>query len=377
MNKAVRYIIVCMIIAFLAVFFSVVMPSLIGLLIAVLILVVIFDFYARRYQNAARTFNLAAQAVCHKDGAMLKVASAFARSGPIRGPCYEYTRRLMAGEDPIEAATLSRVPLQLTTVIAMRNKQPAKTTLGRRGVLDHERMPLSDSVLMPAYAHIVYLVITALVTSAILGFVTVFIVPTMEQIMEEFGLATPHLWLIAGNAPTRVILVGVIFFVLFLIPVVTTGTFFGIPLPRWMPGSPRAVEGRASTLAGLADAIDAEMTVDQALALGAQVSLKLSDRRSLLHAHTLIQQGRSPADALYKSGWLNSYERNWVGGATAERGAEILRTISRQRVRDAQANIRWLVEVICPFIVLCLGMAILLFVYGLFSTLVRLIGGLA
>ena len=65
------------------------MPSLMGLLLCVLLVVAVFDFLNRRYRQTARTFNSAAKTVCHQKGAMTKVATAFARSGALRGPCYE------------------------------------------------------------------------------------------------------------------------------------------------------------------------------------------------------------------------------------------------------------------------------------------------
>ncbi|NNE00636.1 MAG: type II secretion system F family protein [Pirellulaceae bacterium] len=365
---------------FLIGFFGFVMPSLIGLIITILLIISITDIFDRRYRQAARTFNSAARAVCHQDGAITKVAMAFARSGALRGPCYEYARRLTAGEDPVEAANRSRVPLQLTTAVAMKSGR-ATPPAGDMGTMSKRSpyyiTPPHYAAVLPAYAHIMYLVLTAFITCAVLGFISVFIVPTMEQMMGEFGLATPHYWLIVGSTPTQAILTILVLILLLVTPIIGRGSFFGIPVPRWMPVAPRSVEDKADTLHGLADAIDAGMTVDQALLLGSQVSLVPSQRKSLSYANSLIRQGVSPAESLQRSGWLSARESDWLRGTTAQRGAELLHSLAQQRVRDAYANIRWFMGIVFPMTVVLLGLAVLAYTYGFFGTLVALINGLA
>ncbi|QDT12051.1 type II secretion system F family protein [Planctomycetes bacterium K23_9] len=382
MNTAARIAISIVAVMFLMGFFGFVVPSLIGFLITVLLVVAINDFFSRRYRQAARTFNSAAQAVAHQEGAIAKIARAFARRGPLSRSCYEYTRRLLAGEDPIEAASRSRVPLQLTTAVAMKRGRRDKSndsepqSSARRHAYLQGTVP-EDASLMQAYAPIMYLIATALITCVVLGFMSTFIMPTMDKMMDEFGIAPPNAWWKAGRSPTQALLTLVILTLLALVPILTTGSLFGIPVPRWMPVSPQMVEDKTNILRGLADAIDSGMTVDQSLQLGAQVSIKNGERRSLLHANSLIRQGVPPADSLRRSGWLSSRECDWLRGSTAQRGAELLRWVADQRVRDARANLRWLMGLVFPLLVVLLGMAVLSYSVGFFSILVSLIRALS
>lgn len=381
MQSPLRIALYMVLVIKLSLFFSLVMPSLIGFLLAMLLVICVSDIFTRRYQQAAKTFNSAALAVCQQQGAIGKVATAFARSGPLQGPCYEFARRLMVGEDPIQAAVSSRVPLRLTTAVAMQTGRTVQSNLNGRkpGSSGEKDYPLiaDDSSVMPAYAQLMYLVITALVTTLALSFTSVFIVPTIEKMMEEFGLRSPSTLLTTGSVPMRFALVGLIGFLVFVSAAINWGNIFGIRLPRWLPVSPRLVEHKSDTLEGLADAIDAGMTVDQALDLGAQISLSNHDRRSLEYANHLIRQGASPAQGLRQSGWLSSREHDWLLGATATRGAELLRTIAAQRVRDAHANMRWTMGIIFPVVILFLGLVVLAYSFGFFGSLISLISGLS
>ena len=359
------------------------MPSLMGLLLCVLLVVAVFDFLNRRYRQTARTFNSAAKTVCHQKGAMTKVATAFARSGALRGPCYEYARRLLVGQDPIESAAKAGVPLALTTAVAMTTaKSSPKEQGATRRNPNHSvrRLDLTnsseDSNTTPIYAQILYVVTTALVTCGLLSFTGVFVVPAIEKMLVEFGLETTYISLMFG-APTQILLMIVVVVLLAIIPIVGLGSFFGIKVPRWFPVSPRVIEDRSDVLRGLADAIDAGMAVDQALLLGAKISLRYRESNSLLQASELIRQGTTPAVALEQTGWINAREREWLSGANASRGSQLLRTIAEERVRDAHANLRWLLGILFPCIVLLLGCAVLAYSFGFFSSLVELINGLS
>jgi hypothetical protein len=368
-------------------FFGFVMPSMIGLLIAVLLIISINDILMRRYRQATRSFNTAAEAVARQQGAISKVAMAFASRGPLSRQCYEYARRLLAGENPIDAATESGVPLQLTTAVAMTTSnmttsktptsQNARTSKSIRQARQSADLANGNAAAMPAYANIMYLVFTAFVTCLVLAFLNIFVVPTMEKMLGEFGLNYPNAWLIVGGGPTQALLAVVILALLTLVPILTMGSFFGIPIPSWMPISPQVIDDRNDTLRGLADAIESGMTVDQALQLAARVSLKPRRKRKLLHANDLIRQGVSPALALRRSGWLRPRESDWLRGASADRGAELLHYVADQRVRDANANLHWLTGIVFPLLVVILGLAVMAYVTGFFLSLVSLISGLS
>lgn len=374
MSLLLRIVTIVVVLLAIVVIFGFVMPSLIALLIAVLVVMAISDFFYRRKRHAAHIFNSALQAVCERDGGINKVAMVFARTGSLRGPCYEYARRLHAGEDPVDAAAQSRVPLDLSSAVVLRTGRKSRESQDYVG--NSKQVLSSQSSTMPIYAHVVYLVLTSLATCAVLAFCSIFISPTIEKITEEFGMASPVFGMTQGMGLIKIILAVVSITLVVLMTVISSGSLFGMLLPDWFPRSPRAVELRSNILWGLADAIDAGMTVDQALHLGTRISLRNSDRSSFAMAYQLIRQGSSPADALHQAGWLNENERNWIRGASAHRGAQLLRSIANQRLRDASANMRWILDLVFPVLVILLGFAVLLFAFGFFGSLISLISGL-
>lgn len=107
MSRRTRVVFWTFALIFLFFGFLLLLPSLFGALLAILLVFAVIDYSSRRYRNAVQTFNASMRAVCHHEGAINKVALAFSKSGPLSGPCYEYARRLMMGENPVDAAAMS------------------------------------------------------------------------------------------------------------------------------------------------------------------------------------------------------------------------------------------------------------------------------
>ena len=354
-------------------------PSLLGCLMALLLIFAIADFSSRRYRQTVRSFNFALRAVCRHDGAIGKVALAFSRSGPISGPCYEYARRLMMGEDPIDAAVEARVPLQLQTAVAMLSpgsEVPGQSSSDQLDDGDDPELAMVDATMMPAYAQFIYLSATALVTCVVLGFMGIFIVPTLEAMTEEFGLAVPHRWLFT-SAPALWILFLLAFLVAIVAPTLNRGHLLGLRLPNWVPLMPRPAERKAEILRGLADGIDAGWPLGRALATGHAVSIRWHDRQLFERAMRMVEAGAEPVEAIHRVGWIDANERSWLGGASPRRMAELLRTIGAQDIRDARSNLRWIMAVVYPVLILLLGCSVLAYAYGFFSSLLGLISGLS
>jgi type II secretory pathway component PulF len=167
------------------------------------------------------------------------------------------------------------------------------------------------------------------------------------------------------------------FLVLIVVPVMSRGTIFGIRFPRWFPMTPRLAQHKSDVLCGLADAIDHGWPMGRALAVGHMISIRKQERRSLQHAMELIEQGQSPAEAIRNAGWIDATEAAWMDGASPQRTAELLRTIADQTIRDSHAKMRWLMSLLFPLLVILIAAAVLTYAYGFFSTLFRLIEGLA
>ena len=365
--------------------FLIFVPSLIGLLMIVLLIFATFDYSARRYRTTVKTFNSAVRAVSEYDGAIGKVALAFSRSGPLSGPCYEYARRLMMGENAIDAAVMSRVPLQLQTAIALyaptTPDQPSGETAERRAI-DREygeahEMAMVDSTMMPPYGQFIYLSATALVTCVVLGFLGTFILPTMEQMFEEFfSDELPYRWLFSA-APAVWILLLLVFVIVFLIPLLNYGHLLGIRFPHWIPLMPRFAERKSEVLNGIADGIDVGWPIGRSLAVGHSIATRRYERESFERSMRLIEQGVPPIESIRHVGWIDAREASWLADASPARTAELLRTIADQSVRDARFNVRWLMAIFFPVFVLLLGCSVMAYAFGFFATLTRLIHGLA
>jgi len=91
----------------------------------------------------------------------------------------------------------------------------------------------------------------------------------------------------------------------------------------------------------------------------------------------LIERGTEPAVAIYHAGWIEADEASWLSGASSQRTAELLRIIADQNIRDARSNLRWMMAIFFPVLVVLLGLSVLAFAYAFFATLMGLINGLA
>lgn len=375
MSGSTRLMIAIAAVISLIAFFVFVMPSLIGILMGLILLFAVFDMADRRYRFAARTFNSAVRAVCHHEGAVGKVAVAFSRRGPLRSPCYEYARRLMMGEHPVDAAAMARVPLQLSTAVALESPDLELHAKIAHQSRDFE-LQIRDTSAMPVYGQLMYLTTTACTTCLVLTFMAVFIVPGFEKMFEEFEMDLPHAALLKGT-PALWILAFVAAVVLLVVPLLNRGHLFKMKLGRWLPMMPSLAERKAEMLCGLADAIDAGWPMGRALAVAHTIAIRRDERQSLEIAMQLINQGLPPSAAIGRAGWVSAAEESWLIDASPQRTAELLRVIADQNIRDARANLRWLMSVFFPVIVLMLGVAVLTFAYGFFGTLMELISGLS
>lgn len=355
-------------------------PSLFGLLYCALFLAVVLDVRSRRREHAARTLNSAIRSISSHEGAIAKVAKAFARRGPLAGNCYEFARRLMAGQTPVDAATQSRLPLELSTAIAMERgggKTPAENSKSSSQTLAQDEMASAGAGL-PSYAKLIYLSITCMATWTVLTFILLMIAPTFEKLFEEFGIDYGRF---QNALDVAKIALPILAFVLLLIVIFgafrSRGHLFGIRLPRWTMLTPRVAHRRAETLRGLADAIDCNWPVNRTLRLAATISTNFADQQEITNAVSSIENGTDSATSLFRSGMIDDHQYAWLANSTPQRASQLLRDASDELVRDSIANERWIMAIVFPVLILALGATILSFSYGVFGALVSLINGLA
>ncbi len=370
---ATRVLFACFVLGF----FGLVMPSLLGMIFATLLVFANADHQRRRKHIMIQSFNSTVRAVCRHEGSLGKVALAYSQSSPFSGSYYEYARRLMVGEDPVEAAVAAGVPLQLRTVVAMQSPKPPKSYQDKLEFEDDPMLATVDGDSMPVHGQFIYLIFTAGATCFVVTFFSLFIVPTFATMYEEFGLDARKLHWLFSSLPAFVLLFLLTVFVVVVLPILNRGNLLGIALPRWVPVLPRAVEKRGEILHGLADAIDTGWSMGRALIMSHRISLDSFERRSLERAMLWIGRGVEAPVALARTHWLDAEEAAWLSGASPERTASLLRSIADQSVRDARANLRWAMGVLFPFFVILLGCCVLAYGIGLFSALSELLYAIA
>jgi len=366
----------------------VIAPSLLTFIIAILFVFIISDLRSKRFYHYVRTMNGAIRVVVGQGDGLEKVIAAFSRSGPLKWQCYEYLQRLKAGQDPIQAAAVSQVPLELATAIAIRLPQreemvatgPAEAS--SRGIRSSDRFD-PDPTVVPIYGQFIYLILTTLFLVVVTRFQMIFIFPTMEKMLEEFSIATgSSIQSLPAMASPRVIglewlLLGLLLCIFFATLLLTRGRMLRIVLPNWFPATPRDAQTKSDLLTGLAEAIEMGLPLEQALSLGQALSTNSNQQSDFRELILQTEKGIPPAIAMQNSGWINHREADWLAGAHPPRFAELLRTIADQKVRDANENASWFMELFFPAAILVLGAIVMAYSVGFFNGLTEMIKRLA
>ena len=200
MNRTYRILAWVLGILLTSILFVILMPSLMGIVLIVLMIFGITRFTISKQRHAADAFNSVLKSVVERGGDVTSVAVAFSKSGPLSGPAYEFARRLMMGQDPMEAASKSRIPLQLSTAVAMQTRAEDGSSLPASGITATGAPPLSDqahsrvnltslnqvgSSVRTIQGRLLYLFIVAMMMLFIVSFLDLFIIPTIEALEED------------------------------------------------------------------------------------------------------------------------------------------------------------------------------------------------
>jgi len=86
-----------------------------------------------------------------------------------------------------------------------------------------------------------------------------------------------------------------------------------------------------------------------------------------------MEKGYIDTHVIHRAGWINAEDLAWLENATPTRQANILRNISRQNIRHADANLNWIMAIAYPAAILCLATAAAPFAASFFSQLTQLI----
>ena len=370
MNRTLRVIIWILVILFTGLAFVVLMPSLLGLVLIALLVFGVVDFAMRRRRNTTDAFNSVLKTVIEKGGNLTSVAVAFSQSGPISSQAYEFARRLMMGQEPLEAAARSRIPLQLTTAIAMQQisdgqeiQQPEATNKLQESNSGLGAINAAGTSVTSVHGRLMYLFVTASVTLMVLSFMAVFIMPKMEQFFEEFAMDTSSFVNQLSIKPAIVAYIAILMLAISF-TLLSKGHLFGWQFPGWLPTLPAVARRKSELLHGLADAVDAHWPIGRALAIAHTISIEGGQRRRLQKAMEWIEQGRSPAEAIQSAGWIEKTDVGWLENAPASRMGSLLRMIGERGVRDSVFNLGWTVNLFFPFLVLILAGVVTAYAQG-------------
>ncbi|KAA1258711.1 hypothetical protein LF1_12340 [Rubripirellula obstinata] len=397
MSRTIRVLLWIILIALIGLTFIVLLPSILGIVLTMLLIFGVSDFIVRRRHSTVDSFNSVLKTVVDHGGDLTSVAVAYSRSGPISAQAYEFARRLMMGQEPLEAAARSRIPLQLSTAVAMQTKADgAGTNAGNHSAsnsenpnsvkqfvakrldnpMDLRSIRFAGTNAATIHGRLMYLFITASITLAVLSFMTVFIKPPMKKMFKEFGLGTDNFWWQLSLAPAVMVyllIIGLIFCFILL----SRSSFLGVGLPSWLPTMPRLAMRKSELLHGLADAVDVGWPIGRALSVAHTISIDSVQRQRLQQAMEWIEQGRSPAEAIRWAGWIDSKDVGWIEDAPSGRLGTLLRAAGDRRVRDSVFNLGWIINLVFPVLILILAGVVTVFCHGFLSSLMQLITGLA
>ncbi|MGB0760130.1 MAG: hypothetical protein ACPGPS_11360, partial [Rubripirellula sp.] len=112
--------------------------------------------------------------------------------------------------------------------------------------------------------------------------------------------------------------------------------------------------------------------LDEFCTIGAKIHSGIT-RRQFKKALRAINSGYTDANVIYQAGWISAADKAWLEDAPSARQVEILRNISNQDIRHADANLNWVMAIGYPAAILCLASAAAPFATAFFTELTDLI----
>ena len=325
-------------------------------------------FVARR-RNYIKNFNSALRTTIQINGHIRQTADAFSHSGPIRRKCANFARRLTAGDEPLAAAVSSDLPLEIETAMALTLPATTAQLDSNRHRERETRYRRTNSLSIAS--QIFYLIIVCFTLILCSSFFAAFITPALRTLQSEMPVTSTSE---AVGDPTilalTAFLIGSTAFCFYLIAVV--GLIPQLLTLSWLPLLPVAAAQKSAILSGIATAIENRFSLDAFCQIGFK-TFRGSKRRQFLKALRYIEKGYTDANAIYRVRWINATDHAWLADATPTRQAEILRHISRQNIRQADANLNWIMASAYPTAILCLAAAAAPFAASFFSQLATMI----
>lgn len=220
-----------------------------------------------------------------------------------------------------------------------------------------------------------YLVVLLIVMQAIFGFVLYFIVPKFKKIFMDFGVKLPRMTLLVLQLSDWVV---EYFHV--VVPPFLNGIVYLMILRCWVAWRPRFVNqllfrtDSAWILRALAWSVDAGRPLTEAFDTLSRSFPRWGVRHRISRALANISRGASWPQSLVDQGLIRPIEATVL--ASAERAGNLswaMRELAENAERRLGYRLQLCSQILFPFVVLCLGGLVFLFVAGMFSPLVKLI----
>jgi len=346
-------------------------PSMILFFLAIFATVFYLDIRTRQRRNYVSSLNSALRIVSQTGVPMGTAAQAFSKSGPLRRQCEDYTKRLASGEDPLDAAVASQLPLEISTAISMQMpgngiKAPPYRQQTHRDTTARRTQTLSIS------CQFFYLTFVCLFSVAALAFFSQFIIPQLHSIYAEFGRASLVKVSPLPNGLVLTVLSLLSLFLIFLPIFLSYGLGLRFLPKHWIPLLPYQAKPNADALTAIAEGVDAGWPLQKIVFLGQKIS-RGQQKLSFTKAVESIESGENSTNAIKNAGWISVNEAAWLDGTPPQRMTQLMRTISRQNLQTADANVNWLVALLFPTVVLLIAAIIAPIAYAFFSNLYILI----
>lgn len=359
-------------------------PPNIAIIFSAMLIALIVHAVVLRQREFAQSLNDTVLTVCTYGGNLSEVLRALAWGRPYvaAGRIRLYCIALDRGADPVQAARLTRLPLEIDTLLALQHRGEQGAPVGTPEA-EQSDLELPPTDLWPAGSQLAYLVSLLVGGMLIAHFLLMFIVPTYVEMFEEFELepigASP-----GGPLGRAVLLFGLPLLFLVLSAVGLLMLLLWMTDYRWVArclpliGPLLLSHRRANCLRGLARVIDSGREASAALASASEIELRHGQRSRLRKAASLVGAGTDFAPALGQSGLIERSAEPWVEAAAAnDRLPATLRALAESMTRRARVRFDSGMSIIFPLGVMLIGAFVLWLAWWVIGSLAGLIHGLA
>lgn len=359
-------------------------PPNIGIIMSAMLIALIVHGVILRRREFARSLNDTVLTVCTYGGTLSEVLRAFVWGRPyvMAGRVRLFCIALDRGAEPVEAARMIRLPLEIDTLLALQHRGEAGTPKGV-GDGDDTDLELPPTDLWPAGSQLAYLVSLMIGGTFIAYFLLLFIVPTFDEMFEEFDLepisASP-----GGPVGQTILMVGLPLLLLILFAIGLLVFLLWLTDYRWVArclpflGPLLLSHRRANCLRGLARVIESGREASSALASASEVELRIGQQRRLRKAASLVGAGTGFAPALGQAGLIERSAESWVEAAAANhRLPATLRALAESMTRRARVRFDTAMSVIFPIGVMLVGLFVFWLAWWVVGSLAGLIHGLS